>query len=141
MKPRLLVSACLLGEPCRYDGKSKPCPSVIALSEKYELIPVCPEVLGGLSTPRSPSEIRDGRVISKNGSDVTEFFVTGAMEACKTALENGCETAVLKARSPSCGSGEIYDGSFCGRTVTGDGICAAMLKKNGIRVITEDETL
>ena len=141
MKPRLLVSACLLGQPCRYDGRSKPCPSVIALAEKYELIPVCPETLGGLPVPRAPSEVRNGRAVSQNGADVTEFFVTGAMEAYKIALENGCETAVLKARSPSCGSGEIYDGDFCGKTVKGDGICAAILKKNGIRVITEDETL
>jgi len=139
MKKPILVSACLLGQACRYDGKSKPNEAVLALMEKFELIPVCPETLGGLSIPRLPSEIRGGAVVSENGADVTEFFVTGAMEALKIAKKYGCETAVLKARSPSCGSGEIYDGSFSGELTEGDGIAASLLKKNGITVYTEDE--
>ena len=139
MKKPILVSACLLGQACRYDGKSKPKEAVLALMEKFELIPVCPETLGGLSIPRLPSEIRGGAVVSENGADVTEFFVTGAIEALKIAKKQGCETAVLKARSPSCGSGEIYDGSFSGELTEGDGITASLLKKNGITVYTEDE--
>ena len=139
MKKAILVSACLLGEPCRYDGKSKPNASVLALADRFQLVPVCPEVLGGLETPRSPSEIKGEAVVSKNGTDVTEFFVTGAIETLKTAKIHGCEAAVLKARSPSCGSGQVYDGTFAGRLVDGDGITAALLKKNGIKVLTEDE--
>ncbi len=135
---KLLVSACLLGEPCRYDGKSKPCEAVQALANRHELIPVCPEVLGGLSTPRPPSEIMaDGSVKNNLGKDVTAQYRKGAEAALRIAKTNGCTVAILKERSPSCGTGQIYDGSFTGRLCEGDGICAALLKQNGLRVLGE----
>lgn len=136
----ILVSACLLGEACRYDGKSKPCPVVLALRERYLLIPVCPEVAGGLPTPRTPSEIVGDRVVMKNGNDVTENYQKGAASALETALAHGCTTAILKERSPSCGCGKIYDGTFSGTLKDGNGITAALLLESGIRVLGESET-
>ena len=135
----ILVSACLLGEPCRYDGKSKPCPAVIALKEEYNLIPICPEVMGGLPTPRVPSEICGDRVLMKDGHDVTENYNRGAQTALRLARENGCTVAILKEKSPSCGSGLIHNGLFDGGLVAGDGITAQLLKKEGIRVLGESE--
>lgn len=135
----ILVSACLLGTPCRYDGASKPCPSVLALQETYELLPVCPEVMGGLPTPRTPSEIIGSRVMMKSGRDVTENYRRGAEEALRIARENNCTLAILKEKSPSCGSGAIYDGSFTGTLTHGDGVAAALLKAHGIRVVGESE--
>ena len=137
-KKKILVSACLLGTPCRYDGASKPCEAVIALSEKYELIPVCPEVFGGLPTPRVPSEIVGERVLMRDGRDVTENYRRGAECALDIARENLCECAVLKARSPSCGKGEVYDGSFSGTLTMGDGITAKLLSDAGITVFSEE---
>ena len=136
---KILVSACLLGDACRYDGKSKPSPAVIALREKYELIPVCPEVMGGLPTPRMPSEICGTRVVMKDGTDVTQNYETGAQIALRMAREHGCTVAVLKERSPSCGSGLIHNGLFDGGMTDGDGITARLLKANGIRVLGESE--
>ena len=136
---KIVVSACLLGTPCRYDGLSKPCNEVIALSEKYQLIPVCPEVMGGLTTPRIPAEIIDNRVIRKDGFDVTDNYKKGAEAALKIANENGCKLAILKAKSPSCGCGLIYDGTFQGRLKTGNGITAELFLKNNIKVINESE--
>ncbi len=136
---KILVSACLLGVGCRYDGKSKPADEVIALSKKYELIPVCPEILGGLPTPRIPCEIRNGRVINREGEDKTAEYTRGAKEVLRLARLLNCTAAVLKKKSPSCGEGEIYDGSFSGKITQGDGICAALLKKNGIRILNETE--
>ena len=135
---RLLVSACLLGCACRYDGGSKPCKTALALAKKHELVPVCPEQLGGLPTPRTPSEIRGERVINQQGQDVTDAYRKGAAEALKLCRALNCQGAVLKARSPSCGCGEIYDGSFSGTLVPGDGITAQALKRLGIRVLTEE---
>ena len=103
MSKQYVVSACLAGESCRYDGGGSPCPAVQALVRTGHALPVCPEVLGGLPTPRVPSEIRDGRVVAKDGTDVTGAFIRGAEEALRLALENGCTAAILKARSPSCG--------------------------------------
>lgn len=137
MKENILVSACLLGDACRYDGKSKPCEKVEALKEKYNLIKICPEVEGGLATPRTPCEICGKRVIDKFGEDKTEQYQTGAKKALGAALENNCRLAVLKEKSPSCGKGKIYDGTFSGKLTFGDGITAAYLEKNGIKVITE----
>ena len=139
MKKNILVSACLLGEPTRYDGKSKPCEAVISLREKYNLIPVCPEVLGGLPTPRTPSERVGDRVIMRDGCDVTENFRLGAERALGIYRENNCEFAVLKARSPSCGKGEIYDGSFSGRLTEGEGVFAEMLGDAGVEIFSEEE--
>ena len=135
----ILVSACLLGEPCRYDGKSKPCDRVIALKGTYNLIPICPEVMGGLPTPRTPSEICGERVLMKDGRDVTENYNRGAQKALEIARENACTVAILKEKSPSCGSGLIHNGLFDGGLVEGDGITTQLLKQNGIRVLGESE--
>ena len=137
MNENILVSACLLGERCRYDGKSKPCDEVIKLNEKYNLIPVCPEVLGGLETPRTPCEIRNGKVISANGIDRTIEYTTGAQIALEIAKENNCKVAILKSKSPSCGKGKIYDGTFSGTLTDGNGITAQLLTENGIDVYNE----
>ena len=137
MKPKLLVSACLLGTPCRYDGKAKKNEAVCALAERFELIPVCPEVLGGLPTPRTPSERRGKRVVMRDGRDVTAEYRRGAERALELARREGAAAAVLKERSPSCGSGEIYDGSFTETRTTGDGVTAELLRASGIRVFGE----
>ena len=135
----ILVSACLLGKPCRYDGKSKPCERVIALSKTYNLIPICPEVMGGLPTPRTPSEICGERVLMKDGRNVTENYNSGARKALEIARENACTVAILKEKSPSCGSGLIHNGLFDGGLVEGDGITTQLLKQNGICVLGESE--
>lgn len=135
----ILVSACLLGIGCRYDGKHKACEEVLRLREKYNLIPVCPEIFGGLPTPRTPSERVGERVMMKDGKDVTENYERGAREAYELCKIYGIKTALLKAKSPSCGKGEIYDGSFTGTLTKRDGVCAEYLMKMGIRVLTENE--
>ncbi|MBQ2675984.1 MAG: DUF523 domain-containing protein [Clostridia bacterium] len=139
MKQNILVSACLLGINCKYNGGANTSEALIKLKDSYNLIPFCPEVYGGLPTPREPSEIVGDRVISCDGTDVTECFERGAKEALKTAQLYGCKLAVLKQRSPSCGFGEVYDGSFSGKTIKGDGITARLLKQNGIEIIGEDK--
>ena len=136
---KLLVSACLLGTPCRYDGKSKADARVLALAERYELIPVCPEQLGGLPTPRDASERQGSRVVMRSGRDVTDAYARGAQQALALAQRFGCTAALLKQRSPSCGHGEIYDGTFTGTRVAGDGVTAALLGAHGIRVYGEDD--
>ena len=136
---RLLISACLLGACCRYDGASKGHPLARRLAERYTLVPVCPEQLGGLATPRSPSERQGERVVAKNGTDVTEQYRRGAEEARKLCRLLGCEAAVLKERSPSCGSGQIYDGTFTGTLIPGDGVTAELLKAEGIPVYGESQ--
>lgn len=133
----ILVSACLLGCACRYDGKSKPCGEVISLKEKHNLIPVCPEIMGGLATPRMPSEIRDGIVINSEGKDNTARFEKGAREALRLCGIFGCTAVVLKSKSPSCGFGEIYDGTFTGKTVCGNGVTARLLYENGVEIYNE----
>ncbi len=136
---KILVSACLLGISCRYDGRSVPNEQVIALSEKYALIPVCPEIYGGLSTPRTPSERVGECVLMKDGRDVTENYARGAEATVRLAELSGAKYAILKAKSPSCGKGRIYDGTFTGRLVDGDGVTAENLTRVGIKVLTEDE--
>lgn len=138
-KTNILISACLLGSNCRYDGKSKYYQGIEALKEKYNLIPVCPEVLGGLSIPRIPSEIINGKVINKEGIDNTIAFLKGANKALDLYYENNCAFAILKESSPSCGLNLIYDGSFSGKKVKGMGITALHFIKNGIKVYTEDD--
>ena len=133
----VLVSACLMGFRCRYDGGTQRLACLDALRERHVLIPVCPEVMGGLPTPREPSEIRDGRVVSRDGRDVTEAFRRGAREAEKIARTCGCGCALLKERSPSCGLGNVYDGTFSGTLTDGDGLCARLLADCGLRVIGE----
>ena len=134
----ILVSACLLGCACRYDGGSKPCAAVRALAARHTLIPVCPEIYGGLPTPRTPCEIVGDRVLSKDGADRTDAYRRGASEALRLAGALGCRAALLKARSPACGSGEVYDGSFSGTLTAGDGVAAAVLSAAGIAVFGED---
>lgn len=136
---KILISACLLGEPCRYDGKSKPCINIEPLKEKYELIPVCPECMGGLNTPRNACEIVGERVLTEQGKDCTAEYTKGAKEVLRLCKENDCTVAVLKARSPSCGCGEIYDGSFTKTLTIGNGITAELLIKNGIAVFNENQ--
>ena len=135
----IIVSACLAGVGCRYDGAAKPCESVIRLVAEDKALPLCPEQLGGLSTPRLPAEIIAEKVIRNDGADVTAEFTRGAQEALKLARLVGAKTAILKARSPSCGCGKIYDGSFRGKLVEGDGVFAGLCKKDGIEVKTEEE--
>ena len=125
---RILISACLLGMPCRYDGASKPHPLAAALAQRHELVPVCPEQLGGLPTPRPPAERQGEAVRTQAGADVTEQYRRGAEEAARLCRLLGCQAAVLKERSPSCGSGEIYDGTFTGARVPGDGVTAERLR-------------
>lgn len=138
-RPRMLVSACLLGVECRYDGGGQAIDRVDALMARYELIPVCPEQLGGMPTPRTPAERREGRVVDRDGEDVTDAFGRGAIQACRIAALYGAKLALLKARSPSCGRGRIYDGSFTGRLVPGDGVAARALMDAGLEVYTENE--
>ncbi len=134
-----LCSACLLGLKCRYDGKSKPHEKVINLATKETLIPVCPEQLGGLSTPRKPAEQKNGRVITEDGDDITINFENGAKQVLELAKLYNIKSAILKQRSPSCGCGQIYDGTFSGAIIEGDGITTKFLKENGIEVLTEDD--
>lgn len=136
---KILVSACLLGENCKYNGGNNLIENLKKELPDLEFIPVCPEVLGGLSIPRAPSEISNGRVINTEGADVTNNFLNGAKKALETAKNEGVRFALLKAKSPSCGKGEIYDGSFSGKTVSGNGIAAELLIKNGVEVFTEKE--
>ena len=154
-KPNIVVSACLLGEACRYDGKGNPSPAVHALAEMEEvnLIPVCPEVQGGLSTPRLPSEIQyrscenapepqrmlEKRVINCKGLDVTQAFMMGAQRALQDAQNAGATVAILKSKSPSCGSGVIYDGTFSGTLTEGWGIAAELFSEQGIAVADESQ--
>lgn len=135
----LLISACLLGCACRYDGGSKPCPEVEALLERYHLVPVCPEQLGGLPTPRPASERKGNRVVNEQGEDVTRQYGRGALEALRIARLLHCETAVLKERSPSCGYGRIYDGTFSGTLVDGDGTTAELLEAYGMEILGESQ--
>ena len=144
-----MVSACLVGIPCRYDGGSCPHDRLQALAAQGDVLLICPEVLGGLPTPRPPAEIRGGnggdvlqgqaQVVNIDGKDVTAEFLAGARKALRVAQRWDIKEAILKARSPSCGVGQIYDGSFSGRLVEGDGVTATLLKREGIIVRNEDE--
>ena len=150
-KKKILVSACILGEQVRYNREIlTDCPSILKQWEQAgRVIPVCPEILGGLPVPRSPAEIQGGggedvlagnaKVVDINGQDVTLAFLMGAMETLRLAKENGIEYAILKARSPSCGNNVIYSGSFTGRLIEGQGVAAALCKQSGIQVFNEKE--
>ena len=137
----ILVSACLLGVPCRYDGTGFADERVLALVKKYHLIPICPEQLGGLPTPRPPAERHDTRVLTRDERDLTAAFARGAEETLRLSRLFHCRIAILKANSPSCGSGQIYDGCFCGRLIPGDGMTAALLKKDGVTILSEKDDL
>lgn len=139
MKKKALISSCLLGVQCRYDGGSNKLPdeTLERLKNTYELIPVCPECYGGLTTPRTPSERLGDKTVSKTGTDVTAQFEKGAGAALYLAELFGARLAILKENSPSCGSGTIYDGSFSGTLTDGDGVTSELLKKHGIKIIGE----
>ncbi|MGX8699293.1 MAG: DUF523 domain-containing protein [bacterium] len=137
---KTLVSACLLGTPCRMDGRAKPSAAVLSLLAEGEAVPVCPEVLGGLPTPRSPAELQpDGRVVNAAGEDVTAAFRLGAARALEICRAAGCERAILKSKSPSCGVGTLYDGTFTRTLTAGNGVFAALLLEEGLPVLTEEE--
>lgn len=121
MKEKVLISACLLGENCKYSGGNNYDPALEALREHYELIPICPEQMGGLPTPRTPAERVGDRILTRDGADVTEEYHLGAQKALEIAKANGVTLAVLQPRSPSCGSGQIYDGTFSGKLIPGRG--------------------
>ena len=139
MGKNILVSGCLLGICCRYDGKTKPSESIIALSKEHQLIPVCPEQLGGLPTPRPPAERQGDEIRRQDGGDVPKEYRKGAQEAARLYDLLHCDCAILKSRSPSCGSGIIYDGSFSGAFREGDGVTAQLLKEKGIPVFSDEE--
>lgn len=134
---KIIVSSCLLGINCKYNGKNNYNEEVVEFLKKYEIVSVCPEELGGLSTPRLPSEIRNHKVIRVDGKDVTNDFQKGARTALEMAKENNCKFAILKKKSPSCGFGEIYDGSFTSTIINGNGITADLLYSNGVVVCNE----
>ncbi len=144
-----LCSACLLGIRCRYDGKSKTNEKILILSKKEILIPICPEQLGGQGTPRPSSEIIGGdgsdvlnkkaKVVEPDGKDISESFIRGAEEVLKIAQLYNIKEAILKQRSPSCGSGQMYDGTFSKNLIKGDGVTTALLKKNGVKIISDED--
>ena len=135
---RFCVSGCLAGLPCRWDARSKPDPRVQRLVAQGLCIVVCPEVQGGLLPPRKPCEICRDKVLARDGTDCTRAYRKGAERALAMALAAGCTAALLKARSPSCGAGEIYDGSFTKTLVPGDGIFARLLREAGLEIFTEE---
>ncbi len=135
----ILVSACLLGVCCRYDGKSVPNERVIALKDNFTLIPVCPEIFGGLPTPRPPAERTGNLVVTLEGNDVTDRYLRGAREVLRLAGVFECRIAVLKERSPACGCGKVYDGTFSKTLTDGDGVTAQLLKTRGIDVFGESQ--
>ena len=138
-KEKLLVSACFLSDGYKYSGGSNFNKDILLLEEKYDFVLICPEVFGGLSVPRNPSEIVGDKVMSNAGVDVTYEFNKGALKALELAKENNCTKALLKAKSPSCGKGFIYDGTFSHSITSGNGVAAKLLMDNGIVVYTEDE--
>ena len=146
MKKKVLISACLLGKNCRYDGGHSHLQELDALDVDW--VPVCPEEEGGLETPRSPSEMQcsaenilngTGSIVTNEGYDVTEKFIQGAEDSLKTGLRAGAECAILKSRSPSCGVGRVYDGSFENTLIDGDGIFSHLCQKSGINCISSDD--
>lgn len=132
---KIAVSACLLGINYKYNGGNNYSEKLEELLEKHEVIPICPEVLGGLPIPRDPSEIVNGEVLTDKGKSVDKEFRNGAKKALEIVKESGAELVILQSRSPSCGLGEIYDGSFTGRLVDGDGVFVKLLKDEGIKAI------
>ena len=138
-REKILVSACLLGEKVRYDGKDNYVEALERLKADYDLIPLCPEVRGGLSVPRDPAEIIRGRILTNKGKDVTAQFLLGAQDVLDFCLKNNIHKAIMKDRSPSCGKGRIYDGSFSNRLVEGNGVTVELLQRNHIKVYSEEE--
>lgn len=142
MSEKLLISACLLGQPVRYDGKSKPVSELNwlkQLEQEQRLVVICPEVAGGLPTPRPPAEKMESKVVTESGIEVTKAFQDGAKRALELCQEHGIRFALLKAKSPSCGNSQIYDGSFSGTLTEGMGVTAELLSANDIQVFSELE--
>ncbi|MGX8692716.1 MAG: DUF523 domain-containing protein [Clostridia bacterium] len=141
MKESLLISACLTGICCKYDGGANtlPAETLAALRERYELVPVCPETAGGLQSPRVPCERVGGRVLTRAGKDLTAEYEKGARLALELAERRGCRKALLKERSPSCGPGVIYDGTFSHTRIPGDGVAAEALRTAGLFLLGESE--
>ncbi len=136
----ILVSACLCGINCKYNGGNNLNPKIYELFLKGELVPVCPEQLGGLTTPRLPREIVNGKVLNENSTvDSTNEFLLGANRTLKIVKSLDIKKAILKQRSPSCGFGQIYDGSFSGNIIKGNGVTAELLHRNGIEIMTEED--
>lgn len=135
----IIVSACLLGENCKYSGGNNRNNEVIDFLKNKSYRSVCPEVDGGLQCPRPPAEICGDRVIDKEGNDVTNAFLLGAEKVLNLAVSVNAELCILKANSPSCGCGMVYDGSFSGKKVPGNGITADLLIKNNFHVISEKD--
>ena len=138
---KIMVSACLLGDNVKYNGSNNKNDELINFLKDYEVIKVCPEVMGGLSIPRIPAEIRDNKVINKENIDVTKEYLLGAEKTLKIAQDNDIKIAILKKNSPSCGSNEIYDGTFTNTLIPGGGITAKLLKENDILVLDEENYL
>ena len=136
---KIMVSSCLLGENCKYNGSNNYNKNVIEFVKGHDVIAVCPEVLGGLSIPRNPAEIVDGVVMTKENESVDYEFRKGAEIALKQALDGQIDLAILQSRSPSCGIKQIYDGSFSGNLIEGKGVFAEMLSKAGIKIIDVEE--
>ena len=134
----VMVSACLLGQNCKYNGKNNLNADLVEYLRSYPILPICPEVEGGLSIPRMPSERYLEKVITKDGQDVTEQFQLGATAALQLAKQQNCRVAILKKNSPSCGFGEIYDGTFSSKLKKGNGVAAELLYQNGIVILNED---
>lgn len=136
---KVIVSACLLGYNYKYNGKNNYCSELVEFLEKenIEIIPICPEVFGGLSTPRNPSERIGNKVLMNNNNDVTNEFNKGAKKALDLAFENDCKIAIMKAKSPSCGFGEIYDGTFSGVLINGNGVTGDLFFENNIIICNE----
>ena len=138
---KIMVSACLIGENCKYDGGNNKDERIAVLAEDHELIPVCPEVLGGLPTPRIPSEIRNGVVYNREGGNVDAEFRAGAIKCLEIAKKEQPDLIILKSRSPSCGVKQHYDGTFTGTLIDGPGITAELLSINGFCVVDDEEYL
>lgn len=138
-KEKILISACLIGLNCKYDGGNNENSKLVELMKEKDLVPICPEQLGGLKTPRASAERKQEKVITKEGVDVTKEYQKGAEEVLKLAKKLNIKKVILKSRSPSCGIDEIYDGTFSHNLVKGDGVTAELLKKNGIEVISSDK--
>ncbi len=136
---KIAVSSCLLGDNCKYNGGNNYSEKVIKFVEKHEVISVCPEVLGGLPIPRESAEIVNGVVSLKDGSSVDKMFRDGAEKAIRIVKENNADLVILQSRSPSCGVNTIYDGSFSGKLIPGQGVFSELLKKNGIKVIDVED--
>ena len=136
---KIMVSACLLGENCKYNGKNNYNQNVIDYMQGHDIFPVCPECLGGLSTPRIPSEIVNGIVMMKDGTNVDEAFKKGATLALQKAMDEKVDCMILQSRSPSCGVHEIYDGTFSGKKIKGMGVFARMAKENGFKIMDAED--